>query len=190
MPHNHPPRCCCEEEDNGTDGFNPADLIPCASCVEHGELATLNSAPIDGDQCPEESPSTGARCLLKVGHPGAHLPTECPSCHAVGDQPHTDYCRAGMPDRGTGWAHWHDNGQRWYHLEGETCTEGNGMPDNEPSTQAQTSQPAATTSQPPTQTRGIFTDISHTVFVGSRHTTHLRALCRPDLCGQRPTPSQ
>ena len=38
--HNHPPRCCCEEIDNGTDGFEPGELLTCPGCPEHGDLAT------------------------------------------------------------------------------------------------------------------------------------------------------
>lgn len=84
MPHNHEPRCCCRTD-------RPDNVCP--SCVEHGELATLG-------QCPEESPSTGLRCLRETGHPGGHNTTnaepwlgECASCHAHDGHPHTDYCQ-------------------------------------------------------------------------------------------------
>lgn len=36
--HNHPPRCCCEADDNPT-GSN--ERLDCALCPEHGELAQL-----------------------------------------------------------------------------------------------------------------------------------------------------
>lgn len=154
MPHNHAPHCCCYVARN--EG-NPQPTR-CPSCVEHGELARLNmpaNAPVN--QCPEESPSIGLRCLLEAGHNGAHnttntepWPSECPSCHATGDQPHTDYCQRYQPgarcrdiacpgkarctDPDCAQARQDDNAIRAAH--------------------AQTSQPAATTSQPPTQTRG------------------------------------
>lgn len=147
MPHNHSPRCCCGPH---YDGAIVTSAKPCPSCVEHGELASLNSAPnIDGDQCPEESPSTGARCFLKSGHPGAHLPAECPSCHTADGHPHTDYCQ--MPN---------EHGDRpglpaqpeTVDLVGHLRAAVDRARDVR-AAQAQTSQPAATTSQPPTHTR-------------------------------------
>lgn len=149
MPHNHPPRCCCEEEDNGTDGFNPANLITCPSCVEHGELATLSAQP-----------------------------AECPSCHATGDQPHTDYCRAGLHT-----THRWGKVMRGQINFPEVCVNCLARADRPDAQLAcprydqpgQTSQPAATTSQPATHTRG---DCRHTVI---QYDEHGSGTCR--LCG-------
>lgn len=205
MPHNHSPRCCCTQPDHSIR----ATPETCPSCVEHGELASLNSQPLPGcncagdlheecanaqpPQCPEESPSTGARCLRIEGHPGMHQPAECPSCHTTDGHPHTDYCQ--MPPEARELA---------ARMLADDLANGY-LPDGTRTAMAQTSQPAATTSQPPTHTRGpggpitsgqpytlkrgegTLTHLEHAM-PGGR--THLRALCRPDLCGQQPTPSQ
>ena len=64
MPHNHPPRCCCQNDprdiesgDLGREALYPR--IRCASCVEHGDLT--------------EEP-------------------RCPECQQHVGRPHTDYC--------------------------------------------------------------------------------------------------
>lgn len=83
MPHNHEPRCCCRTD-------RPDNVCP--SCVEHGELATLGA--VCGFRhliAPDQA------CTLQphpVGTPHSwDQPAECTSCHAVGDQPHTEYCK-------------------------------------------------------------------------------------------------
>lgn len=130
MPHNHSPRCCCSQPHHSIRATSET----CPSCVEHGELATLNT--------PANTPAP---------------PTECPSCHAIGDQPHTDYCRAGLHAT-----------HRWGKvMQGQinfpevcvNCLVRADRPDAQLACPrydqaGQTSQPAATTSQPATETRG------------------------------------
>lgn len=84
--HNHPPHCCCpttrytghhiawqHEHSDGQVHTHPAEAECrepyCPSCVEHGDLANLDSS---------------AAALA------AH---RCISCHTPDDQPHTDYCQ-------------------------------------------------------------------------------------------------
>lgn len=161
MPHNHSPRCCCEPTYNGAI---VTSAKPCPSCIEHGELAMLGDNTNRSAQNPAINvpPVTTHSEFIgqMVTAVAAAQPAECPSCHAVGDQPHTDYCQLPLTDA--------------LRLAN-----------------AQTSQPAATTSHPPTHTRSDhFTQLEHSVTWGNRTTTHLRALCHPHLCGQQPTPSQ
>lgn len=220
MPHNHQPMCCCKPPTD--DPWGPR--TNCPSCVEHGQLARLNMpANTPANQCPEESPSTGLRCLREAGHIGGHnttntepWPGECPSCHATGNQPHTDYCRSPLatqvtvsanPSPDHEWcgqphpmADHHKCRRPAGHRGDHETSHGHRWPDQAQTNLTQydpTSYPPPTqTSQPNTETRqakldaDMFSELEHTTRRGGRTTTHLRALCRPDLCGQQPTPSQ
>lgn len=153
MPHNHEPKCCCIPP--AVDPWGPR--TNCPSCVEHGDLATLG-------RCPEESPSTGLRCLREAGHNGGHnttddqpWPGECTSCHATAGQPHTDYCQT--PDLTSQYVR---SAREAVDLVGHLnaaidrarnyCTACGGHGHHNRDCPAQTSQPTATTSQPPTHT--------------------------------------
>ena len=111
MPHNHPPRCCCQPT------WTPAlaELVPspghtttgrCPSCVEHGKLATL------GAECGFRNLNDPDQVCTYTPHgpESRHSwqPDECTCCHTPYGRPHTDYCKAvapaeypGQPDRCT-----------------------------------------------------------------------------------------
>lgn len=151
MPHNHSPRCCCGPH---YDGAIVTSAKPCPSCVEHGELATLgNNAPIAAGHChgPGCDRDYDQRPSPDCPTPGVHddptpQPAECPSCHTTNGHPHTDYCQAPNGQRqAAGYPEGHTWGGK-IHPRSACIRAWCGWP-------AQTSQPAATTSQPPTHTR-------------------------------------
>lgn len=91
MPHNHPPRCCCET--HLTDWGEVVIVTKCTSCVEHGELAELSTGVCGFRHliAPEQV------CTIPP-HPVGTVhswdrPPECVSCHQPEGRPHTEYCK-------------------------------------------------------------------------------------------------
>ena len=151
--HNHPPRCCCISASEQPALVNPGQSLPCPACPEHGELAPAIECP----QChqpigrphtefctlapdrvwPEGHHLVHSEAFIDQGDPRSKAETaedrsnrfwqgtaleSVDTMLAAGDHPN---------DLGTGWHHTHADGQTWYHLEGQPCEEGNGLPDNE-----------------------------------------------------------
>lgn len=211
MPHNHPPRCCCGIPGCTCQGALHEECAkPCPSCVEHGELASLskphaiayNPADEDEDDAAGETVDLVGRLRDSVEAARARRRNECPSCHTHDGHPHTDYCqRRPHPT--------HrfipvENGQANFPRVCAACMAredtslatrpcdrlGQDVP-APISIPTQTSTPPTRTTTPSnTQRRSIVSELEHIEWTGSRRTTHLRALCRPDLCGLQPTPSQ
>lgn len=201
MPHNHPPRCCCEPTYNGAI---VTSAKPCPSCIEHGELAMLG----DNTNRSAQNPAINAPHITTRGEFISQMVTaaaaaqsaECPSCHTTDGHPHTDYCQAPNSQRArAGYAE--QPRCQTVDIDGEPVrVQGSGghispaageaiaavvraTRDAMAQTdtvdlvghlrasverarearlaQAQTSQPAATTSQPPTQLRGLERIPSH-----------------------------
>lgn len=151
MPHNHPPRCCCPR----VVTTNQRDTCP--SCVEHGELAQLSKPhaiaynPEDEDHDEHADRYQPAETMAQWADDHRQKPITqpvCPSCHTPEDRPHTDYCQYVDPATGL-------TGRELpavdlvKHLRASVHRAREAR-----AAQAQTSQPNARTSQPPTQTRG------------------------------------
>lgn len=196
MPHNHPPRCCCKIS------ITPAGEVtittPCPSCIEHGDLARLsrphaiayNPADEDHDEHADRYHAGETMAEWAEDHQQKPVtPAECASCHALPGQPHTDYCQAPNSVRVRAGLVAEPGPEVFTPGPGHIVKAADHPGDW---TATLVSTPPTETATPETSARrgDIFSDLEHTVITGGRRTTHLRALCRPHLCGQEPTPSR
>lgn len=134
-------------------------------CCEYSDYPDADGQPVRLVACPD--------CPTH-SHPVNSPERECPHCHQAPDRPHTDYCPTRQPATYAGPTGRELPDEHWNaRIIRETAA-------------TQTTQATATTSQPPTHTRaGILDNLTH-YDVNRSGRGHLRALCRPDLCGQEP----